>query len=110
MKISGLGARSPNGGLHGFTAPWSAPVRGGLLGTCCLPGGSCQWRRIEAAVQARTRTEIAPVRGGQGWTGPLGPRSRRSDCMMRNVVVVVVKMLHGTVSGPPHLPPAKRER
>jgi hypothetical protein len=25
----------------------------------------------------------------QGWTGPLGPRSRRSDCMMANVVVVV---------------------
>jgi LuxR family transcriptional regulator, maltose regulon positive regulatory protein len=38
----------------------------------------------------RTRTEIALVRSGQGWTGPLGPESRRSDCMMANVVVVVV--------------------
>ncbi len=28
-----------------------------------------------------------PVRGGQGWTGPLGPLSRRSDCMIWNVVV-----------------------
>jgi|HubBroStandDraft_3_1064219.scaffolds.fasta_scaffold60922_2 hypothetical protein len=32
-----------------------------------------------------------PVRfdsgGCQGWTGPLGPLSRRSDCMMANVVV-----------------------
>ncbi len=29
------------------------------------------------------------VRGSQGWTGPLGPLSRRSDCMMANVVVSV---------------------
>jgi hypothetical protein len=29
------------------------------------------------------------VRGGQGWTGPLGPRSRRIDCMIANVVVLV---------------------
>jgi hypothetical protein len=27
------------------------------------------------------------VLSGQGWTGPLGPLSRRSDCMMANVVV-----------------------
>jgi hypothetical protein len=25
----------------------------------------------------------------QGWTGPLGPRSRRIDCMIANVVVLV---------------------
>jgi hypothetical protein len=25
----------------------------------------------------------------QGWTGPLGPRSRRMDCMIANVVVLV---------------------
>ena len=28
-----------------------------------------------------------PVLSGQGWTGPLGPSSRRSDCMIWNVVV-----------------------
>ncbi len=32
---------------------------------------------------------IAVVRCGQGWTGPLGPRSRRIDCMIANVVVLV---------------------
>ena len=31
----------------------------------------------------------ARVRCGQGWTGPLGPRSRRIDCMIANVVVLV---------------------
>jgi hypothetical protein len=33
--------------------------------------------------------KAAVARCCQGWTGPLGPRSRRSDCMMANVVVVM---------------------
>src|SRR6185437_15793236 len=32
---------------------------------------------------------IVLARCGQGWTGPLGPRSRRIDCMIANVVVLV---------------------
>src|ERR1700727_1240500 len=32
---------------------------------------------------------IALMRCAQGWTGPLGPRSRRIDCMIANVVVQV---------------------
>ena len=48
--------------------------------------------RDELVNQARTGAGAgpAPVRCGQGWPGPLGPRSRRNDCMMANVVVVVV--------------------
>src|ERR1700733_12769777 len=37
---------------------------------------------------------------GQGWTGPLGPRSRRIDCMIANVVVLV-KI---SMSAPPSTP------
>lgn len=40
-------------------------------------------------VQAARQGRIALVRCGQGWTGPLGPRSRRIDCMIANVVVLV---------------------
>jgi hypothetical protein len=40
-------------------------------------------------VQAMHQRMIALVHRGQGWTGPLGPRSRRSDCMIANVVVRV---------------------
>jgi hypothetical protein len=43
---------------------------------------------------------IALVRCGQGWTGPLGPRSRRIDCMIANVVVLV-KI---SMSAPPRTP------
>ena len=42
----------------------------------------------------------APARCGQGWTGPLGPRSRRSDCMMANVVVVVKTSMSAAASTP----------
>jgi hypothetical protein len=37
----------------------------------------------------RSGAVIPGTLGGQGWTGPLGPRSRRSDCMIMNVVLVV---------------------
>jgi len=40
-------------------------------------------------VQVAHQGRIALVRCGQGWTGPLGPRSRRIDCMIANVVVLV---------------------
>ena len=43
---------------------------------------------------------ITLVRCGQGWTGPLGPRSRRIDCMIANVVVQV-KI---SMSAPPSTP------
>jgi hypothetical protein len=48
----------------------------------CLPG-------CVMAVQVAHQYRIALVRCGQGWTGPLGPRSRRIDCMIANVVVLV---------------------
>jgi hypothetical protein len=41
------------------------------------------------ACPAPVRASASPVRCGQGWTGALGPRSRRSDCMMANEVVRV---------------------
>jgi hypothetical protein len=48
----------------------------------------------------RTRTEIALVRSDQVWTGPLGPESRRSDCMMANVVVMVKTSMSAAASTP----------
>src|SRR5260370_21491633 len=47
-------------------------------------------RRPRGARQSgphRGRGPPGPVRCGQGWTGPLGPRSRRNDYMIANVVV-----------------------
>ena len=49
------------------------------------------------------RTGPAPGRCGQGWTGPLGPRSSRSDCVMRNVVVVVKTSMSAAASTPVYL-------
>ena len=43
---------------------------------------------------------IVLVHCGQGWTGPLGPRSRRIDCMIAKVVVLV-KI---SMSAPPSTP------
>ena len=40
-------------------------------------------------VQVAHHGGVALVRRRQGWTGPLGPRSRRIDCMIANVVVLV---------------------
>jgi len=51
-------------------------------------------------VQVPHQGRIALVRSGQGWTGPLGPRSRRIDCMIANVVVQV-KI---SMSAPPRTP------
>ena len=57
---------SPDG-----TPPPARPSRGGALDDAALAGG------------------IALVPFSQGWTAPLGPRSRRIDCMIANVVVLV---------------------
>ena len=54
-------------------------------------------------VQVAHQGRIALVRCGQGWTGPLGPRSRRIDCMIANVVVLV-KI---SMSAPPSTPEAQ---
>lgn len=40
---------------------------------------------------------------GQGWTGPLGPLSRRSDCMIWNVVVIVNASMPAAASTPVYL-------
>ncbi len=64
------GRRNLRGQPDGTPSPaW--PRRGGALGDAAPADG------------------IALVRCGQGWTGPLGPRSRRIDCMIANVVVLV---------------------
>src|SRR6266478_8893297 len=39
----------------------------------------------------------------QGWTGALGPRSRRSDCMMANEVVRVKISMSAAASTPVYL-------
>ena len=48
---------------------------------------------------------LAPAHGrcDHGWTGPLGPLSRRSDCMMANVVVVVNSSMSAAASTPVYL-------
>src|SRR4029078_7748651 len=45
----------------------------------------------------------ASTRSGQGWTGPLCPRSRRYDCMIWNVVVLVKSSMSAAESTPVHL-------
>src|SRR6185437_6435702 len=45
----------------------------------------------------------APGAPGQGWTGPLGPRSRRSDCMIWKVVVRVKTSMSAAASTPVYL-------
>jgi hypothetical protein len=45
--------------------------------------------RCVILVQLTHQGRIALASCGQGWTGPLGPRSRRIDCMIANVVVLV---------------------
>src|SRR4051794_29770801 len=48
------------------------------------------WEEIGPSVVIASPSVTACRLGrcGQGWTGPLGPRSRRNDCMTANVVVV----------------------
>ena len=53
--------------------------------------------------QAGAGTYRPRMRAVQGWTGPLGPRSRRSDCMMANVVVVVKTSMSAAASTPVYL-------
>src|SRR6266487_6174343 len=67
-------------------------------------GGTCTGRD-ELVSQARTGAGAgpAPVGCGQGWTGPLGPESRRRDCMMANVVVVVKISISAAASTPVYL-------
>src|SRR6185437_1658082 len=51
----------------------------------------------------RGRRRPAPVRGRQGWTGPGGPLSRRSDCMIWKVVVLVKTGMSAAASTPVYL-------
>ena len=53
--------------------------------------------------QAATGTYRPRVRPGHGWTGALGPRSRRSDCMMANEVVRVKISMSAAASTPVYL-------
>ena len=55
--------------------------------------------------QARAGAGIYRPRMGsvQGWTGALGPRSRRSDCMMANEVVRVKISMSAAASTPVYL-------
>src|SRR6266699_4449012 len=65
-------------------------------------GGACTGRDgLVSQARAGAGAGPAPVRGGQGGTGPLGPESRRSDCMMANVVVVVVKISMSAAASTP---------
>ena len=64
---------------------------------------SCAVGPVRVVPDLRAGACPAPVRHGQGWTGPLGPRSRRSDCMMRNVVVVVNISMSAAASTPVYL-------
>jgi hypothetical protein len=72
---------SRGAGLAGIPAPgWAASIQ---------PVTWLGIGREELVSQARTGAGVrqAPVRRGQGWTGPLGPRSRRNHYMIANVVV-----------------------
>ena len=88
----------------------------------------CSWRTATATKSERSRISIAnpePVSRsrsnrsltarvgatrspalvwwGQGWTGPLGPRSRRRDCMIWKVVVRVKASMSAAASTPVYL-------
>ncbi len=64
---------------------------------CCLIGsagvlilsrsGWIGWVVLVTLVFDHDRRQRRPGGVRYGWTGPLGPLSRRSDCMMANVVV-----------------------
>src|SRR5258708_26451328 len=69
-----------------------------------LPGQEDVRKWLEPTqVAHRGRRSPAPVRCGQGWTGPLGPESRRSDCMIANVVVLVKTSMSAAASTPVYL-------
>ena len=53
--------------------------------------------------QAGAGTYRPRVGSVQGWTGALGPRSRRSDCMMANEVVRVKISMSAAASTPVYL-------
>jgi hypothetical protein len=75
-----------------------------------MAAGKVSWRRNVTSRQAQAdacpapvRASASPVRCGQGWTGALGPRSRRSDCMMANEVVRVKISMSAAASTPVYL-------
>ncbi len=86
---------------HGRMDPAPAPylIRiNGHLGATVLSANS-----TSRQAQARVGPYRPRVRSVQGWTGPLGPRSRRSDCMMANVVVLVNTSMSAAASTPVYL-------
>src|ERR1039458_10535699 len=72
----------------------SSPATGGR----CLLDLALSVRPAPGPALARPRLGC-----GQGWTGPLGPESRRRDCMMANVVVVVKISMSAAASTPGYL-------
>jgi hypothetical protein len=79
-----------------------------ILGVTPHPTGA-QAERLPAATSSSVRPAPGPALArprlgcGQGWTGPLGPESRRRDCMMANVVVVVKISMSAAASTPVYL-------
>src|ERR1700680_881387 len=86
--------RFPGTGASPATTPGSLrpSVRDDSTGTA---SSADRLSTASAATSSSVRPALGPALAwlrcvlAKGWTGPLGPESRRSDCMMANVVVVV---------------------
>ena len=66
----------------------------------CLALG---WPKRSTGTGRRRSRYARDHAGSQGWTGPLGPLSRRSDCMIWNVVVLVNSSISAAASTPVYL-------
>ena len=97
LVVAGPGFQTPWCSSFYFRVLWSygPPLEAAARQ---LTGGSQTGRWA-----AGRKYPIRPGRSAQGWTGPLGPRSRRSDCMMANVVVVVKTSMSAAASTPVYL-------
>jgi hypothetical protein len=77
--------RTPTGSAAALVSPRRPPEHGAGRRAATRPFGKIQ----DISPNGRAVSLPPPVCRGQGWTGPLGPRSRRIDCMIANVVVLV---------------------
>jgi hypothetical protein len=127
-KVFGLGART----RQGRATPWGSEssyqvtpvsreewpgatggsfagqqVRGSRLSGQAVPGDGGQGSRHRSITSRRAQAGAGTYRprvgSVQGWTGALGPRSRRRDCMMANEVVRVKISMSAAASTPVYL-------
>jgi hypothetical protein len=109
------GGRSARSGDRLATAPVTLPADPAMFRRLLCPahgsdrGQGCVLRYRRLLCQAPPAPGSAPGppaalgHSGQGWTGALGPWSRRSDCMIWNVVVVVNTSMSAAASTPVYL-------